>query len=51
LPTGEPLTVQLASQIPLERGQTIGVKFDAPSLHVFANDDSGIALTRHNRQT
>jgi len=50
LTTGEPLTVQLASQIPLQRGQTIGVKFDAQTLHVFANNESGKTLTRYNNR-
>ncbi len=49
LTTGEPLTVQLASQIPLQRGQTIGVSFDASTLHVFANSDAGMALTRNHQ--
>lgn len=44
--TGEPLTVQLASQLPLQRGQTLGVSFVAESLHVFNNDDAGVALNR-----
>ncbi len=48
LATGESLTVQLASQLPLQRGQTIGVSFDAATLHVFADSESGEALTRHN---
>ncbi len=48
LTTGEPLTVQLASQIPLQRGQTIGVSFDTSTLHVFANNDAGMALNRNN---
>ena len=39
LASGEPLTVQLASQIPLNRGQEIGVTLPAESLHVFASDD------------
>jgi len=46
LNTGESLTVQLASQMPLQRGQTIGVSFDESTLHVFANNDSGDTLTR-----
>ena len=36
--TGEPLTVQLASQVPLQRGQTIGVSMPEAKLHVFAAD-------------
>ncbi len=47
LATGEPLTVQLASQIPLNRGQEIGVTLPAESLHVFAEDD-GRGLTARN---
>jgi len=49
LATGESLTVQLASQIPLERGQTIGVSFNDSTLHVFANTESGEALVHHER--
>jgi len=49
LPTGEPLTVQLASQLPLQRGQTIGVSFDTSTLHVFADSESGDALVRHTQ--
>ncbi|MFK7856766.1 MAG: ABC transporter ATP-binding protein [Granulosicoccus sp.] len=48
LDTGEPLTVQLASQIPLQREQTIGISFDEATLHVFANDEAGKNLTRRN---
>ena len=44
LASGEPLTVQLASQIPLDRGQEIGVTLPADTLHVFAEDD-GRGLT------
>lgn len=36
---GETLTVQLAQQIPLKRGQTIGVSFDPTRLHIFAGED------------
>ncbi len=46
LATGEPLTVQLASQIPLNRGQEIGVTLPAERLHVF-DDQDGRALTAH----
>jgi len=45
LPTGEALTVQLAAQIPLARGQEIGVTLPADALHVFAGD-TGALLTR-----
>lgn len=47
LASGEALTVQLASQIPLNRGQEIGVTLPADSLHVFAEDD-GRGLTARN---
>ncbi len=47
LATGEPLTVQLASQIPLNRGQEIGVTLPPDSLHVFADED-GRGLTARN---
>ncbi len=46
LSTGESLTVQLASQMPLQRGQTIGVAFSADTLHVFDNDEAGRALSQ-----
>ncbi len=36
LSTGEKLTVQLASQVPLKKGQEIGVTFDKEKLHVFS---------------
>ncbi len=49
LASGEPLTVQLASQIPLNRGQEIGVTLPADSLHVFAEDD-GRGLTARKSQ-
>ena len=39
LSTGESLTVQLAAQIPLQRGQEIGVTLPAEALHVFGGDD------------
>ena len=35
---GETLTVQLPRQIPLSRGQTIGVTFDAASFHLFGGE-------------
>ncbi|MEM9641291.1 MAG: sn-glycerol-3-phosphate ABC transporter ATP-binding protein UgpC [Pseudomonadota bacterium] len=34
-PNGETLTVQLAQQIPLTRGQRLGVRFDPAAYHVF----------------
>jgi ABC-type sugar transport system ATPase subunit len=37
-PNGETLTVQLAQQIPLERGQDIGVTLSSDDFHVFAGD-------------
>lgn len=37
-PNGETLTVQQAAQIPLRRGQDIGVSFDSGSFHVFAGE-------------
>ncbi len=37
-PNGETLTVQHAHQIPLRRGQEIGVSFDASGFHVFAGE-------------
>jgi ABC-type sugar transport system ATPase subunit len=38
LPNGETLTVQLPQQIPLKRGQNIGVRFDPSRVHVFAGE-------------
>ncbi len=35
---GETLTVQLPRQIPLTRGQTIGVSFDPAAFHLFAGE-------------
>ncbi len=37
-PNGETLTVQLAQQIPLHRGQDIGVTFDPARFHIFAGE-------------
>ncbi|WP_226780404.1 ABC transporter ATP-binding protein [Oceaniglobus trochenteri] len=37
-PNGETLTVQLAQQIPLKRGQEIGVTFDPERFHIFAGE-------------
>nr|WP_108483114.1 ABC transporter ATP-binding protein [Oceaniglobus ichthyenteri] len=36
---GETLTVQLGQQIPLRRGQEIGVTFDPNRFHIFAGED------------
>ena len=36
---GETLTVQLSRQIPLRRGQEIGVTFDAADFHLFGGED------------
>jgi len=43
---GETLTVQLARQIPLKRGQVIGVTFDAASFHIFGGEGD-LALEMH----
>lgn len=37
-PNGEKLTVQIARQIPLQRGQKVGVSFPAEAIHVFAGE-------------
>lgn len=42
---GETLTVQLGRQVPLERGQTIGVTLPAESFHVFAGEEEN-AISR-----
>ncbi len=39
-PNGETLTVQLPRQIPLTRGQTIGVTFEPASFHLFGGEAS-----------
>ena len=39
---GETLTVQLPRQIPLKRGQMIGVSFDAEAAHVFGADEAAL---------
>ena len=44
-PNGEPLTVQLAQQIPLQRGQEIGVTFHTGAYDIFAEDERALALT------
>ena len=36
---GEPLTVQLAQQMPLERGQSIGVTFHTQDFHIFGGEN------------
>lgn len=43
-PNGEPLTVQLGQQIPLERGQKIGVSFNTEHFHVFGEDERAMPL-------
>jgi ABC-type sugar transport system ATPase subunit len=43
-PNGETLTVQHAHQIPLRRGQTIGVRFPTEAFHIF--DGAGVAMER-----
>ena len=44
-PNGETLTVQIARQIPLKRGQTIGVTFETGSFHIFGGEgDKAIPL-------
>ena len=46
-PNGETLTVQLPRQIPLTRGQTIGVTFDAASFHLFGGEgDRALPMNR-----
>jgi ABC-type sugar transport system ATPase subunit len=37
-PNGETLTVQLPRQIPLTRGQTIGITFDPAAFHLFGGE-------------
>lgn len=37
-PNGERLTVQLAQQIPLERGQMVGVTLNTRNFHIFGGD-------------
>ncbi|MEO0542720.1 MAG: sn-glycerol-3-phosphate ABC transporter ATP-binding protein UgpC [Pseudomonadota bacterium] len=44
LASGERLTLQLPSQMPLARGQEIGVTMPMDRLHVFSNDESGRAI-------
>jgi ABC-type sugar transport system ATPase subunit len=46
-PNGETLTVQLPRQIPLRRGQTIGVTFDASAFHLFGGEgERALPMTR-----
>lgn len=42
---GERLTVQLPKQIPLKRGQKIGVSFETEHFHLFGEDEISIGLT------
>ena len=44
-PNGETLTVQQAAQIPLKRGQTIGVTFHTENFHIFGPDDVALEMT------
>jgi ABC-type sugar transport system ATPase subunit len=47
LANGETLTVQLPRQIPLRRGQTIGVGFDVASFHIFGGEgERALAMRR-----
>ena len=41
---GERLTVQLARQIPLKRGQTIGVTFNTENFHIFGPDETALPM-------
>ncbi len=43
-PGGERLTVQHAQQIPLRRGQTLGVSFPPDALHLFGPDDTAMEM-------
>ena len=45
-PNGETLTVQLARQVPLKRGQKIGVTLPTESFHLFGEDDRAMPLSR-----
>jgi ABC-type sugar transport system ATPase subunit len=46
-PNGETLTVQLPRQIPLSRGQTIGVTFDPAAFHLFGGEgERALPMTR-----
>ncbi|WP_425101854.1 ABC transporter ATP-binding protein [Tropicibacter sp. S64] len=42
---GETLTVQQPRQIPLKRGQTIGVTFHTDSFHIFGPDEVAMEMT------
>jgi ABC-type sugar transport system ATPase subunit len=46
-PNGETLTVQLPRQIPLRRGQTIGITFDPAAFHLSAGRASARCPWRH----
>ncbi|TNF22351.1 MAG: sn-glycerol-3-phosphate ABC transporter ATP-binding protein UgpC [Rhodobacteraceae bacterium] len=41
---GETLTVQQAAQIPLERGQRIGVRFHTETFHIFGPDERALEM-------
>ena len=41
---GEKLTVQLARQVPLQRGQTIGVTLPSDAFHIFGEDDRALEI-------
>ncbi len=43
---GERLTVQHAHQIPLKRGQQIGVTFPTEAFHLFGEDEKTLEMTR-----
>ncbi|MBP0482510.1 ABC transporter ATP-binding protein [Sagittula salina] len=43
---GEKLTVQHAHQIPLRRGQEVGVRFPTEAFHLFGEDDKALERTR-----
>jgi ABC-type sugar transport system ATPase subunit len=46
LPNKERLTVQHAQQIPLTRGQSLGVSFPTEALHLFGPDDRALEVMR-----
>jgi len=43
-PNGESLTVQLHHQIPLKRGQQIGVTFNTGDFHIFGVDETALPM-------
>ncbi|MEM9427511.1 MAG: sn-glycerol-3-phosphate ABC transporter ATP-binding protein UgpC [Pseudomonadota bacterium] len=45
-PNGEPLTVQLARQVPLTRGQKVGVTLPTDSFHIFGEDERALPFPR-----